>query len=268
MLPGFAKSKPSYFHNACTLKTSIHCVGDRLFICKRCSSRYASQSSFNAHLQSNMSCFDANPQIFTCGRCQESFYLLYQLQDHIRKHEEVKTVSKVKHRLNLEKNTYKPIEEYQRDTKIRTSTDCERRHCCEYCGKSFTLSGNLKRHIRIHTGDKPYQCDYCHKSFTRSTLLKEHIWRHHTDGEKPYKCDYCHESFASNGNLKVHIRRHHTGEKPYKCDYCHESFASNGDLKVHIRTHTGERPYKCQYCEKAFTTSGSLSKHINNIHKK
>uniref|UniRef100_A0A2R9C3I8 Zinc finger and BTB domain-containing protein 7A n=1 Tax=Pan paniscus TaxID=9597 RepID=A0A2R9C3I8_PANPA len=102
---------------------------------------------------------------------------------------------------------------------------------CPICEKVIQGAGKLPRHIRTHTGEKPYECNICKVRFTRQD------------------------------KLKVHMRKH-TGEKPYLCQQCGAAFAHNYDLKNHMRVHTGLRPYQCDSCCKTFVRSDHLHRHL------
>ncbi|MCI4379704.1 hypothetical protein PGIGA_G00231310 [Pangasianodon gigas] len=84
----------------------------------------------------------------------------------------------------------------------------ERPYACpmETCERRFSRSDELTRHIRIHTGQKPFQCRICMRNFSRSDHLTTHI-RTHT-GEKPFACDICGRKFARSDERKRHTKIH------------------------------------------------------------
>ncbi|XP_074848187.1 early growth response protein 4 [Carettochelys insculpta] len=76
----------------------------------------------------------------------------------------------------------------------------------EGCARSFARSDELNRHLRIHTGHKPFQCRICLRNFSRSDHLTTHV-RTHT-GEKPFACDVCGRRFARSDEKKRHGKVH------------------------------------------------------------
>jgi len=108
------------------------------------------------------------------------------------------------------------------------------RHVCKHCPKSFQKPSDLERHLRTHTGSKPFSCPTCGKSFRLKSTLKCHQKSH--SKEKAFRCHICNINYATKSTLKVHMRLH-TGAKPYSCSHCQMKFRTPGNRKAHMITH-------------------------------
>ena len=88
---------------------------------------------------------------------------------------------------------------------------------CNQCEYASSYKGNLRQHLKIHSGEKSNKCN---------------------------QCDYA-SSLA--GNLRKHLKMH-SGEKSNKCNQCDFASSQAGDLRRHLATHSGEKTNKCNQC--------------------
>jgi len=76
------------------------------------------------------------------------------------------------------------------------------KNMCGYCGKVFQNNSRLERHIRSHTGERPFSCTLCGDRFKQKCHLTVHMKRHH------FKCPICAQQFPQKEALIEHVATH------------------------------------------------------------
>ncbi|XP_068631401.1 zinc finger protein 1 isoform X2 [Battus philenor] len=111
------------------------------FHCSQCRGAYPTRDQLERHETLHSPSTQVDTDRYTCKICHKSFLNVYRLQRHMISHDESAVLRKFK---------------------------------CNDCDKAFKFKHHLKEHLRIHSGEKPFECANCGKKFSHSGSYSSH----------------------------------------------------------------------------------------------
>jgi uncharacterized Zn-finger protein len=140
-----------------------------------------------------------------CQECKESFTLLAELKDHLKKdhpeNEERRCSECFKVCLSLEDLEHHKMYDH--------------RYECEICGKTFARLAYLQVHVKVHNGESKFNCRFCSEGFNSIYAYRQHMKTHpeYRRAVNVFPCHACDKVFNDPSELVAHYPTEEHKEK-------------------------------------------------------
>ncbi|XP_076080913.1 uncharacterized protein LOC143051825 [Mytilus galloprovincialis] len=225
---------------------------DRVFRCSKCSDVFFKKRDFETHMEEHI-----NGSKFICADCGKGFIQKISFNRHMISHSTIRPHQcescgmcfKLPSTLRLHLRTHVQDKKYK----------------CVSCDKEFRSTEGLKNHkIKYHMSEeelksyknKIYTCDHCGKRTGQKHVHVRHV-RSHT-GEKPFECSECMKTFPTNSALNIH-RKSHLDKNKLLCVTCSMSFWN----KSHFNRHIDSKKHRCLVAKQKQNLNKESSTHEN-----
>ncbi|XP_046747060.1 zinc finger and SCAN domain-containing protein 12-like isoform X6 [Diprion similis] len=224
----FRSSKKSSFIAHLERQHETRSKSSLLFPCEACGFVCRSKHSLQSHFTRK----HTDSYEYPCKFCSKKFKVKGDLTTHVRFHHKEKPTmcdlcgKSCRNSGSLYVHQkwahYKPkfechickrrmVTQENLDQHLLLQHEKKERIMCAECGKTFNKKDSFKRHMSIHTGNKPHLCPICSKPFARRSQLRQHLLIH--TGKRPFVCDICGKAFTQKPGLICH-RKTHPGTHP------------------------------------------------------
>ena len=250
--------------------------------------KYCNKEMGESYLKKHIDIIHFKIKHFKCKLCSKTF----GQKNNLKRHEDT-THSGIKLKTKNIKSTRKhPCSlcdmTFSTSAVLRRHVDVIhllKKHSCEICNKTFCTIDKVKLHVKTeHFSENNFFCGFCGKSFTIKGDLARHENKVHfkkkpTNSEQngicskergKINCTFCDKTLRG-ASINRHLREvHNQMDENIKCDTCDIDFPSKYKFREHMRSHQSNQnePVVCEKCGKTFNSKRNLSSHKFRVHPK